>query len=670
MSDHHDLSVMQTPKAAVAEEMAVHDAEKQSSAGSSSAATSATEPVRNSTSQRDQVPSKQQQQLLPEATQQPILETIAPPGVASHSSKSSNVPIAPRQNGHLSDLYGSSPRSIRDSDSGYRKSSSSDKLMDSPMVRGSPPRPQDVKTARISSSSSRRHTRTHSDEIPRTIHGGYGVPPAAQLVSPQPPFHQPYYQLDPRLAMSYQGQFGPPPPHLMQYGPPQYHSEPGRTYSETGSYRGSVDDQPQPHLRIAHSFGDSVPSGSESRPLLYQTKSERMTSSKSGRRRSRHRKSHSHNAAIPHQDLGYGSFWTAPPPVPPLGPEEMVGVAAPQSPRVTGKFDRRNELLALAGRINSPRSDMSPKTPLTPKSYPLPPPPDMRVSFSPRTPGRELMSSAGGEAVYLAQKRHKSESSRRKHIRQHSAQLYMEDIKGEPQPPACRDIFFLLLFVFHLFFIILLGNLYGGEALGGDSPTQMVRVSPGVKVTVYYNSLLFLAVVTGAFAVGVSTMILALMSMFAKYFVQVALCVIITLSFAWGTAGIGLSPKNVVPITGIIALALSVAYAFIVWDRIPFAAANLVAALSAIRRHPGTVVVALFFQVFALGWSIYYCIVFIGMYDAIREGKINASHQLEVFIYVLLGFSFYWTYQVLLVRTRRALPSPMLLDQPRPVLFV
>jgi len=277
-------------------------------------------------------------------------------------------------------------------------------------------------------------------------------------------------------------------------------------------------------------------------------------------------------------------------------------------------------------------------------------------------------SSSAGEALFVAQKRHKPESSRRKHIRQHSAQLFMEDIKGIPQPPACRDILFLLLFVFHLFFIVLLGNLYAGEALKKSSTSigtavavesdDALAVVPEYEsgtapaagtVTVYYENLLFLSVVSGAFAIGVSTVMLAIMSMFARKFVQVALMLIIVLSFGWGTAGIGLSPRNVVPITGIIALALSVAYAFIVWDRIPFAAANLVTALTAIRQHPGTVLVALVFQILCLGWSIYYCIVVIGVFDAIGEGKLAVSHQVEVLIYVLLGISFYWTYQVMLV---------------------
>lgn len=236
-------------------------------------------------------------------------------------------------------------------------------------------------------------------------------------------------------------------------------------------------------------------------------------------------------------------------------------------------------------------------------------------------------------------------------MRQHSAQLFMEETKGIPQSSACRDVFFLLLFVFHLLFIVSLGNLYSKEAFQKHTHAG--------SVTVQYDNLLALSVMSGAFAIVVSSILLGVMALFAEYFVQVALCVVITLSFVWGTIGIGLSPRNVVPITGIIALALSVAYTFIVWDRIPFAAANLMAAFSAIRDYPSTILLAIIFQVIALGWSIYFCVVVIGVYDVIHEGKLEISHQWEVFIYVLLGTSFYWTFQVLLVSKSRVLCSEL-----------
>jgi hypothetical protein len=270
-------------------------------------------------------------------------------------------------------------------------------------------------------------------------------------------------------------------------------------------------------------------------------------------------------------------------------------------------------------------------------------------AFNPNAPlAASGRNDTGGEAVHLAQKKskhRKSPSSRKMHMRQRSAQLFMEDVKGVEQLPACRDIFFLLLFVFHLLGIVYLGNTYGYEALRFHDETDS-----DTSVTIIYNNVIHLSIISGFVAIVISALALALMTAVARKIVQIALILTITLSFAWGTIGIGLSPKKVVPATGIIALALSVAYTFIVWDRIPFAAANLNTALSGINANPGAVFMAFFFQFLALGWSIYYTYVAVGVYDAMEVGDIDLTFRgMKVVVYVALGISYYWTLHVFLV---------------------
>ena len=325
---------------------------------------------------------------------------------------------------------------------------------------------------------------------------------------------------------------------------------------------------------------------------------------------------------------------------------------------------------------------------------------------------RGTSAGGGGEAVFVARSSGGSkappgsgESTHRRHMRQQSAQMYMEQVKGSPQPLMCRDLIFLLLFAFHLTGMVYLSNTYSKEALfptavsndtvwypedaaapvnqdvvhassnltsigsnltsiGSNLTVSDAMVGNGTAndwtteeedldspVTINYPHLLLVAICCGVFAMGISTTLLSVMTYFARRFIQVALVVIIALSFVWGTVGIGVSPKNVVPITGIIALALSVAYAILVWERIPFAASNLVTALSAIRAFPGTLVVALFFQALGCGWCIYYSVIVIGVYNSIQDGRIVLSERMAMVAYILLGISFYWTYQVLLVRS-------------------
>jgi hypothetical protein len=169
------------------------------------------------------------------------------------------------------------------------------------------------------------------------------------------------------------------------------------------------------------------------------------------------------------------------------------------------------------------------------------------------------------------------------------------------------------------------------------------------QVTIYYQSFVNITFLSGPVAVALSALLLSALTLFARHFIQVALMIAIGLSFIWGTIGIGLSPKTAVPITGIIALALTVAYAFIVWDRIPFSAANLLTALSGVHANPGTIVVAFFFQALALAWSIYYAVVVCAVYDSIQNGSLQVAQDYKGVIYTLLGVSYYWTFQVLQV---------------------
>ena len=248
-------------------------------------------------------------------------------------------------------------------------------------------------------------------------------------------------------------------------------------------------------------------------------------------------------------------------------------------------------------------------------------------------PPRESDALLIGEAANRGKRMH-----HKMHMRQRSVQLFMEDIKGIPQPTACRDVLFVLLYLFHLVGISFLGNTYAWESTERDQ-----------AVTLSYHNVVYMACFCGAFAVVVSTIALVIMMTITKKIIQFALFLTIALSFAWGTIGIGLSPKNFVPITGIIALALSVGYAFVVWDRIPFAASNLHAGLRAVRANMGTVLVAFVCQGIALGWTIYYTFVVIGVYDALDVGDLVLTENMEVLIYVLLGISFYWTFHVLMV---------------------
>lgn len=239
-------------------------------------------------------------------------------------------------------------------------------------------------------------------------------------------------------------------------------------------------------------------------------------------------------------------------------------------------------------------------------------------------------------------------SNRRTHMRHHSAQLYMSKVKGDKQPKTCRDSFFAFLFTLQLALMVAIAIYFGPEAMASyensDIPTQ------DSTVIVHYTHLLQLAIFCGLFACTLSGLALFFMAIFSKEVIKICLIASIALSFAWGTIGIGLRPTSFVPVTGIIVLALCVGYAFVVWSRIPFAAANLRTGLAGVKSRLGVAVIAYFFQAVALGWSILWVFAAVGVYDFVHGcSKSYSLCETKVHFTIIAGFmiSYVWTLQVL-----------------------
>ena len=94
-----------------------------------------------------------------------------------------------------------------------------------------------------------------------------------------------------------------------------------------------------------------------------------------------------------------------------------------------------------------------------------------------------------------------------------------------------------------------------------------------------------------------------------------------------------------VAIFGFIFFAIGICYACAVWKAIPFATANLITAVHAVRANAGLVLVAYIFLALAFIWSIIWTLCVVGLYntfDSINNGYI-----------FLLFVSYFWTHQVI-----------------------
>jgi len=264
--------------------------------------------------------------------------------------------------------------------------------------------------------------------------------------------------------------------------------------------------------------------------------------------------------------------------------------------------------------------------------------------------------------------RQQRESLHRIHKHQRSVAERIGNLKPVEQPLSYRDIQFSLLFFAQLCIMIGLALNYGPEAIGPavqpipavttaatNAITPIVRSTPNalkqinVQLLFTCQHVIMLASWSGLISIVISTLALIFMTLFAEKLVEIALCLAISLALAWSTIGTVVlsSHFKFVPITGLALLGLITAYAFVVWDRIPFASANLKTALTAIRSRPAVVAVAFALQVLALVWAILMMFTVVGIYNSFHN-HVTIDLKWRVACYVGLGISFYWHVQLLL----------------------
>jgi len=96
---------------------------------------------------------------------------------------------------------------------------------------------------------------------------------------------------------------------------------------------------------------------------------------------------------------------------------------------------------------------------------------------------------------------------------------------------------------------------------------------------------------------------------------------------------------------------LSACYAYYVWDRIPFATANLQTGITAVKSNMGLLAVALISLVFAFGWTFWWLLTYMAIsfnYDGGGDGG-DGEDEVQLMnggLVFLLLVCFYWTHQV------------------------
>lgn len=194
--------------------------------------------------------------------------------------------------------------------------------------------------------------------------------------------------------------------------------------------------------------------------------------------------------------------------------------------------------------------------------------------------------------------------------------------RRENVPRQFQDVCWAIAFYLHLFAMIVIISI-------GLANNQGSLMEGG------YGAIIWLVVVCGASAIGMATLALTFMFRNAEILVQIALVFSVCTSLAMGIVGF-VTGSILMGVLGMLSFAIGICYAKLVWNRIPFAAANLQTALIAVKSNMGVAVLAYALTGVAFAWTILWML---GL-----GSSLDSNNMAVVF---LLFLSFYWTHQVL-----------------------
>jgi len=200
-------------------------------------------------------------------------------------------------------------------------------------------------------------------------------------------------------------------------------------------------------------------------------------------------------------------------------------------------------------------------------------------------------------------------------------------IKGEVQPKQFNDVGFGIAFIIHILFVVgfmifvpIIENDENGENDAAD---------------IDYSGLFMCIQVCAAFSIILSSFMLGFMMKFARQLVKTALFFSIGLSGAMAVMGL-LSGQIMLLVLGSLQFFIGICYAYYVWHRIPFAAANLNTALTAVKTNLGLAFVGYFFTALAILWTVRWMVTVNTALAMFGEGTL-----------FFLFLSYFWTHQVI-----------------------
>jgi hypothetical protein len=228
--------------------------------------------------------------------------------------------------------------------------------------------------------------------------------------------------------------------------------------------------------------------------------------------------------------------------------------------------------------------------------------------------------------------------------------------KGEKQPSAFKDIWAAVLFVAHLVAIVAVAVMYGVDAFSDVLDDAGDNADGGDGQPLDYASIGKAAAAVGVASLLLASLMLNVMMKCAESLIKFSLLFSVAMAGLFAVASL-LFGNIIGAIFGFIFFAISVCYAKAVWSRIPFATANLVTSLTAVKANFGVTFLGYLVAIKGFAWSILWTVALVGVYsiapevddcnNGVDQDGNECAKQLNYVYLFLLFLSFYWTHQVL-----------------------
>jgi Plasma-membrane choline transporter len=224
-------------------------------------------------------------------------------------------------------------------------------------------------------------------------------------------------------------------------------------------------------------------------------------------------------------------------------------------------------------------------------------------------------------------------------------------LRGETQTAQYRDAPFALAFTGHLVVVLCMAVFWGFPAMFSSEKDRHAVPDHDFHIWGFY----FLLILVSTLSIGLASLALDFMINHGESMMQIALmasCLVLgaetVLLFLDGSPALGFLVLFVLICSGL--------YAYSVQRRIPFAAANLRTALSAIQTNYGVCMVAYAMAAAANLFVVFWILAFAGIafkdgdYGWSEDGQGQLDFKLNPYLLMFMILSYYWTAQVLQVR--------------------